>query len=298
MYEPYLTHLPLSYAALRLGSYDVAHAVYPADALAAGRWKRHTGRPVVLSHMGIPNRVGLREKRKRLEVLLAAMRDADATVALSRYSAEAFRYWLGYEARVIPPGVDLTAFSPCAPRSPEPTIVCSAAAEEPRKHVGLLVEAFALVRRQRPSARLLLSRPRDFAGARRAGVQVDTPGVEWIDLDDRAALARTYSEAWVSVLPSRAEAFGLVLVEAMACGTPVLGYRDGALPEVIDRPEVGALFDVLEPEPLAQSLLEVMELATDPGTPDACRARAEEFSTERCTERYLELYAELGARRG
>ena len=296
MYEPYLTHLPLSYAALRSRRFDLAHAVYPADSLAAIRWKRHTGRPVILSHMGIPNRVGLREKRKRLEVHLAALQGCDAVVALSEHSANAFRYWLGYEPRVIPPGVDLEAFQPVAPRASEPTIVCSAAAEEPRKGVALLIRAFALVRRERPSARLLISHPRDPAMARAIGVPAQAPGLEWVDLDDRAALARAYSEAWVSALPSHAEAFGLVLVEAMACGTPVVGYRDGALPEVIDRPEVGRLFDELTPESCARGLLEAIELAGDPATAGACRARAAEFSTDRCTERYLELYAELLSR--
>jgi glycosyltransferase involved in cell wall biosynthesis len=44
---------------------------------------------------------------------------------------------------------------------------------------------------------------------------------------------------------------------------------------------------------LASALLETLELAHDPGVAAACRARAEEYSTDRCTERYLELYREL-----
>jgi glycosyltransferase involved in cell wall biosynthesis len=294
-YEPYLTHVPLSYAALRLGSYDVAHAVYPADALAAARWRERTGKPALLSYMGIPNRWGLRERRKRLEVLLGALRGCDAVVALSNHAAEAFRYWLGYEAPVIPPAVDTHAFQPATARAEQPTIVCSASAEEPRKHVAQLVDAFKLVARERPGARLVLSRPRNLEDAVRAGVEVDAPGVEWADLDDRAALARAYGEAWVSVLPSKEEAFGLVLVEAMACGTPVVGYAHGAIPEVIDRPEVGRLFDAVEPRAIADALLEALELGASAETVTHCRARAEEFSTDRCTERYLALYRELGA---
>jgi glycosyltransferase involved in cell wall biosynthesis len=286
--------VPLSYAALRLSPTDVAHAMYPTDALAAARWKQRTGGPALLSYMGIPDFAGLRERRRRLEIMQRVMRDCDVVVSLSRHVAAAFRYWLGYDSPVIEPGVDVRTFSPGTPRAEQPTIVCAAAAEEPRKHVGLLVEAFKLVRRQRSDARLILSRPRDLELVRRqAGVDVHADGVEWADLDTREALALAYGEAWVSVLPSVSEAFGLVLAEAMACGTPGVGYASAGIPEVIDRPEVGRLFDRLEPAPLADAILSVMEMAGDPATVSACRARAEEVSTDRCTERYLDLYRRL-----
>ncbi|MDQ6776646.1 MAG: glycosyltransferase, partial [Actinomycetota bacterium] len=150
------------------------------------------------------------------------------------------------------------------------------------------------VRRERPDAELVLSRPRDLDAVRRAGVRVDAPGVRWVDLDDRATLARAYGEAWVSALPSQHEAFGLVLAEAMACGTPAVGYEDGAIPEVIDRPGVGLLFDRLDPAALAQTLLEAIDLSQLPDTAELCRARAEELSVERCVESYLKLYRQTG----
>lgn len=292
-YEPYLTHLPLSYLALRLGDYDLAHSVYPPDALAAIRWKRRTGRPVVLSYLGIPDRPGLTEFRRRRDVVMRTLRGCDAVVALSRYAAQAFKQSLGYDARVIPPGVNLDAFRPGRARAPAPTIVCSAAADVERKNVGLLVEAFSLIRREWPKARLVLSRPAHPAAARQAGVDIDAPGVEWADLDERRSLAAAYAEAWVSVLPSRHEAFGLVLIEALACGTPVVGFAEAAIPEIIDRPGIGRLFEDLTPSALARALSETLELAQGPETAEACRSRAEEFSTERCVERYRALYSEL-----
>jgi phosphatidylinositol alpha-mannosyltransferase len=286
--------VPLSYAALRAGSYDLAHAVYPTDALAAVRWRKRTGRPAVLTYLGIPSRAWLDERRRR-QVLSVAVRGCDVVVALSHRAAEAFHDELGYEAPVISPGVDLGAFRPSAPRADVPTIICSAAADEPRKHVALLVEAFAIVRRERPDATLVLSRPSDVEAVRRAGVNVEAPGLEWRDLDDRLALARAYSEAWVSALASVGEAFGLVLAEAMACGTPAVGYDHGAIPELIDRAGVGLLFGRLDARVLADALLEALELAHDPDTVRRCRARAEEVSADRFIDSYLSLYRELGA---
>jgi glycosyltransferase involved in cell wall biosynthesis len=293
-YQPYLTHVPLSYLALRAGSYDIGHAVYPTDALAAGHWRKRTGRPALMSYMGIPDRRGLCEFRGGIEIMLAAVRGCDAVVTLSRHAAEAAQRWLGREAHVIPPGVDLHAFVPAPARSERPTIVCTAAVDVTRKNVALLVEAFARVRDRYPQARLVLVRPQDEAAARRAGVKLEQPGLEWIDHDHRRSnLSRAYGEAWVAVLPSVDEAFGLVLAEALACGTPVVGHADAAIPEIIDRPEIGQLFDRLDPDSLARALLNALELASDPATVGRCRARAEEFSTERSADRYLALYREL-----
>lgn len=82
------------------------------------------------------------------------------------------------------------------------------------------------------------------------------------------------------------EPFGLTTIEALFSGTPVLGTRRGALPEIVT-PEVGALADTLE---------EMIVAARTIGTrdPAACRAHAEaHFTHHRMTERYLAVYRHL-----
>jgi glycosyltransferase involved in cell wall biosynthesis len=291
VYEDHLTHVPFSYRELRAGDDDIAHALYPTDGLAAVRWGERTGRPVVFSHMGIPHRQGLASRRRRVEILERVIAGSSAVVALSRHSAAAFERWLGVTPRVISPGVDLDAFRPGPRRSEQPTIVCAAAIDRPRKRVGLLVEAFAIVRRTHPEARLVLNRPPGGGGS--VGEGALGAGVVLADLDDRAELSRVYATAWATALPSLDEAFGLVLAESLACGTPVVGSNDGGIPEIVDRPEVGRLFDGEDPAGLARALLEVLALAGDPSTSGACRERAGDFSTDRCTEAYLGLYREL-----
>lgn len=290
-FEHYLTHAPLSYASLRGGDDDLAQAVFVTDALAAARWTRRTGRPSIYSYMGIPDEPGLRDPRLRMTLTRRAVEGCTAMTALSRVAADAFWRTLRVEARVIHPGVDVSAFRPGRERSAEPAIFCAADIAEPRKRIGLLVEAFALVRRDRPRARLMLSRPRDAVVAARFARQ--HPEIELRDVDDRDALARAYGEAWVSALPSYGEAFGLVLAEALACGTPVVAANLGGMREVVDREQIGRLFDGDRPEAVAEALLGALELAEDPATPAACRARAEELSVDRATEAHLALYREL-----
>ncbi len=290
-YLPYLTHVPLSYLALRARPFDIAHALYPADALAAARWRRVTGAPAVFSYMGIPDRPGLREYRQGLQVMERAVRGCDAVVGLSGHAVRAFDESLGITARAIQPGVDLEAWRPAAARADVPTVLCSASAAVPRKNVGLLVSAMALVRRELPAARLVLSASPEHRAASPASADGD--GIEWRDLDDQRVLNDAYGSAWVTVLPATSEAFGLVLAESLACGTPVVGFADGGIPEVVDRPGIGSLFDGLDPRTLADAVLAAFELARDPATVTRCRERASELSVDRCVDRYLELYREL-----
>lgn len=293
-FEAHLTHVPFSYLSLRRGDYDVAHALHVTDALAANRWAMQAGKPSILSYMGIPDHPGLTDRRLRLQLTLRAVAGCDAVVALSRGAADAFHRWLGVDAKVIHPGVDLDAFQPGGQRASAPTVFCGAAIDEPRKRVSLLIAACRIARREQPELRLRLSRPRDHAVVESLGAR--DPWIEFVDVDDRADLARAYREAWVSALPSFGEAFGLVLVESLACGTPVVASNLGGMREVVNEDAIGRLFDEGE-EALARSILETMELVDERATPAACRSRAEAFSTERCADAYIQLYRELSEER-
>jgi glycosyltransferase involved in cell wall biosynthesis len=275
LYEDHLTHLPFAYASLRTRGDDVAHALFHTDALAA----RRAGAPYVYSFMGVPHRRGLANRRRRAEMVLAAAGGARATVVLSEAARRAARRWLGIDARVVHPGVDLDAFTPGGERAEELTIVCPAALDAPHKRAGLLLAAFAEVRRRHPRARLVLDR-RSGAAIALSG---PLAGVELRDLDDHAALLAAYREAHVCALASQGEAFGLVLAEALACGTPAVASADGGGAEV-----AGTTFDGDDPRALAAAILDAAANAD----PQACRARAERFSLDRCVAAHEALYRE------
>jgi glycosyltransferase involved in cell wall biosynthesis len=287
--EPNLSHVPFTYGSLVAGDFDVAHAFYPTDALAALRWARKTGRPAVFSYMGHPSRQMLATYRLRRAMLERVITESAAVVALSRSARDAMWRWFGIESRVIYPRVDLTEFTPGDGRAEQPTIACASAVDDARKRIPLLLRAFALVRKERPHARLLLTRPGDQALARR--LTEDNPGVELVPRE--RPVATVFREAWVSGLTSYNEAFGLVLVESLACGTPVFGAREGGVPEIVDTPEVGMLFDGDGEREVATAILEAFELAEAPSTAAACRSRAESFDTVSGAREHLELYREL-----
>lgn len=267
LYEQHLTHIPFTLRELRRRPPDVAHALHATDAVAALRW----GGPAVFTYMGVAHRAAIANRRLRKELLARALK-ADAVAVLSEHAAGAMRRWLGVDPHVIAPPVDLDAFAPGEGRAATPTVVCPADRAEPRKRVGLLIDAV----RRMDGVRLVLDR---------RGAPVDEPFVELRDLDDRAALAAAYREAHVAALPSWGEAFGLVLVESMACGTPSVGPTA----ELYDRPGVGRAFDGDDPAELAAALGRAMAEA-DPG---ACRARAQDFSRARCAAAHERLYEQV-----
>jgi len=288
-FEPHLSHVPLSYLSLVGGDYDIAHAAYHTDALAALRWAERTSRPAVFTYHGNPRRRVLASKRLRRSILERVIGSSDGIITPSRSARDALWRWFGAEARVIHPGVDLEAFSPGGRRAEQPTIACAAAPDDARKRIPLLLRAFAIVRRSKPDARLLLTRPTDPSLAK--CLTDGNPGVELVPRE--RPVATVFREAWASGLTSFNEAFGLVLVESLACGTPVFGADEGGVPEIVDRPEIGRLFRGDDERDVATAILETLELAEDPGTAASCRKSAERFDTLSGARAYLELYREL-----
>ena len=286
--EANLSHVPFSYRTLTRERSDVAHAFYPTDALAALRYKRVTGRPAVFSYLGKPSRQVLASYRLRKTILERVIGEVDAVTTLSRCAADAMWRWFGVESRIVYPGVDLDAFTPGDGRAEQPTVACAGAVNDARKRIPLLLAAFALVRRERPDARLLLTRPRDPDLARRLA---ENPGVELVP--EERPVASVFREAWVSGLTSYNEAFGLVLVESLACGTPVFAARDGGPAEIIDSDDIGRLFDGDDERDVADAILGALELVDQPGTAGACRTRAEAFTSRASAAATLELYTEL-----
>lgn len=280
-------------ARLRQDRFDVAHAFFPVESWAAVKARAHLGGPPVLSTFhGIPRRSHLVKARYRLEMMMAAAAEAEQVSVLSEAAAEPYERYFGRRPLILPGGVIASDFEASAPRCEQPTILCAASIGDPRKRGELLFEAFARVRALLPEARLRLVRTADPVLSAEIGDL--PPGAEWVEGDETPALARAYATSWVSVLPSIDEAFGLVLVESLAAGTPVIAADSGACPEIVTG-QVGALFEPDDVGSLSSALVTALAKPPDGRRAATYRAHAVRWDWPVVADDYVRAYEELTA---
>jgi glycosyltransferase involved in cell wall biosynthesis len=180
-----------------------------------------------------------------------AARACDVLFAISGYTARDLIETLGVPSErvaVAYPGVS-ARFSPEGPRAELGSpYVLSVATLEPRKNLGTLVQAFALVRARRPELQLVV------AGAPVSWAEQDLrgEGVRALGYVPDADLPALYRGASLLAYPSLLEGFGIPVVEAMACGTPVVTSTHPSLDDAAGDAAVRA--DAKSPEALASGI--------------------------------------------
>ena len=276
---------------LLAGGYDAVHALGVRDAVAALRARRlgRVGR-VLYQNVGIPLREWW-DTRPEAADHRRVVEEADVYGCLSQYAMDALAAGYGRTGDLVPGGVNLEVFRPGAPREPDPVVLFSGAIAEPRKGVPDLLRAVALVAEVEPAIRLWLSGQGDPAPLLAAAPEAARERTTVLPRRPPGEMADEYGRAWVTALPSTNEAFGLALVESLACGTPVVGTDHAALPELVT-PATGALAAPNDDESLAAAITTALALARDEATAGRCRAFAERYDWETGLAPRLErLYA-------
>jgi len=162
----------------------------------------------------------------------------------------------------------------------------------PVKRVTDVVQIFAAVRREIPSVLVMVGDGPDRSAAeeeaRRLGVEGDVRFLGKID-----GVAPLLASADLYLLTTNQESFGLSALEAQACGTPVLGYSVGGLPEVVQSGSTGYLASVGDVVGLSHAAIEILGDDTRwQAMSAASRASAGRFSTEHVIPSYEALYAD------
>ena len=220
---------------------------------------------------------GIRDRNRAMPIL-----------AVSKSLAEEWREIVP-GAQVVANGIDLDAF-PFRPVAVEEGYAFWSGRVVPEKGLHLAIDAA-----REAGMPLLFAGPRPSASywkreiAPRLG-----DGVTDLGHLAQPALSRWLGGARVALASPRwEEPFGLVVAEALACGTPVAGFRRGALPDILDE-ETGCLADPDDARDLARAARAASELDRA-----RCRRRAETlFDADRMIDAYEEVYRAMLARAG
>lgn len=229
-------------------------------------------------------RPGVRAIARRLDVRCAVSEDARAM------AEEA----LGGTYRVLWNGIEVDRIRSVAPAPTVGPTIFFVGRHEPRKGLDVLLHAMAALP---ADARLWIAGDGPDTRALQAAAAGD-PRIEWLGrVSEDEKLARLRG-ADVFCAPSlRGESFGIVLLEAMAAGTPIVASDLPGYANVAGRGEAAVLVPPGDPRALGRAL---GSLLVDPAARDELRvrgaARAEKYSMDRLAEVYLECYAEARAR--
>ena len=278
-----------------------AHLAYP-DGLAAVEYSRQTGGcPVVISVHGHDVRE-LPEANPRWRALIVrALEQAAAVIVSSRDVRERVCALGVEEERIhsIPQGVDCQQFKLENVRPPGEGgwRLLYVGRYDPRKGLGVLLQAMSLVRQRRADVRLQL-----VGGSAASGTAADyrrqvealqlADCVEFVPEQPHDQIAKFMAAADLFVLPSFYDSFGIVLIEAMACGLPVVATRCGGPEDIVD-PAVGRLVAIDDAADLAAGILAVID-GYEGYDRQAIRRQAEEhYDYRQVAARIYALYGKV-----
>ncbi len=252
-----------------------AHYVFP-DGLAAVLLGRSLGIPVVVSGRGtdIHTFPGFTTVRPQIRW---TVRHAAGVVAVSDSLAQAMRDLEPTlkDVHVIGNGVDTRRFFPedkIAAREklglhPESRVVVSVAALRPVKGPDLLVRAASLLKKSLADCKVLfVGAGPELAALQQLAQQLDCADIcQFVGPVPNEKLKTYFNAADVSCLASRQEGWPNVILESLACGTPVVATSVGAVPQLLANPDLGIIVDPT-PEALCTGLSRALQQPWNPET--------------------------------
>jgi len=228
-------------------------------------------------------------------VLQPGLEKITGRIAVSPAARRVVVEHLGGDAVLIPNGVDVRRFEGAAPllgRPAVPTVAFLGRIDEPRKGLAVLLEALPELVELVPKVRLLVAGPGDVEEVRGAIPASLRGHVELLGLVSEGDKPRVYASGDVYCAPNtHGESFGIVLIESMATGTPVVASDLEAFRRVLEDGRAGVLVPVSDPASLATALA---DLLADPDRrkrlAEVGRDTVEQYDWTRVAARIVEVY--------
>ncbi len=288
--------LPCIHSILK-NDFDIVQTFLPMDAFAASIAKTVKGTSFVHFMIDRYQPHYYITKYGRF-MLRRGIESASKVTAVSNFIIDDVRKRFNVDAMLTPPPVDTDQFTICENKDlNHPRILYTSSLHDPRKGFLLLVKAFEKLLDYIPGAQLQLSghaHPKAVEVIFQSVVPRTRKAIEILGVGRREDLPSLYRNAAVTVLPSLNEAFGMVLTESLASGTPIVGSRSGGIIDIITNNEIGVFFDPEGgPEGLCKAILRGLELSQDPDVWKKCRKHAESFSWHSIGPRFEKLYEEI-----
>jgi phosphatidylinositol alpha-mannosyltransferase len=194
-----------------------------------------------------------------------AMEKVSARIAVSEAARTTLIKHVGGDAVVIPNGVDVSSFAKATSMfgwpGPNMSIVFLGRGDEPRKGLEILVNAYSQIRENFPQVRLLIAGPGEPEHVLKKLSKIDRSSVTVLGMVAPEDKASVLASGTIYVAPNTGgESFGIVLLEAMASGTPVVASDLEAFERVLDYGRAGVTFQNENSVDLARV---VCELLTD-----------------------------------
>ena len=295
---------------------DVVHANYWLSGVAGRLIKQRLHLPLVTTFHTLARVkavLGDPEPERRARAEAEVMSCADAVLANCTAEAEQLVDYYGADAdriEIVPPGVDHAFFSPgsqagarWALRTDDRPVLLFVGRIQPLKGVDVAVEALA--RLERTDARLWIVGGASGTGGEgavdRVRQLINSNGLQdrvlFIPPQPHHLLSTFYRAADVCLVPSRSESFGLVALEAAACGVPTVASAVGGLLTLVEHGHTGYLVESRDPEDYAaylDSILADPVLARRLAISAAARGRTYTWSDS--AARLRRLYQDLGSR--
>ena len=305
--------------------FEAVHANYWLSGVAGHTIKHQLDLPLVSTFHTLdrvkaeasPEEVEAHSSHLRAEAEAAVIRCSDTVLASCSVEAAQITDLYGADPsriRIVAPGVDHAFFGPgdrtqarrALALPAEGPLLLFAGRIQPLKGVAVAVATLASVVRDEPSARLVVvggpSGPHGQEEVDRIHELVASLGlsdrVVFVPPRPHELLSTYYRAADVCLVPSRSESFGLVALEAAACGTPVVASDVGGLRTLVDHGRTGYLVEDADPEAYAAWVRQILAeplLAERLSTGSVLRARR--YTWARAAHLLVDIYTDLTAGR-